>query len=176
MHRTSSVNWKTLLVPQDFSFCAERAEALAMDLAKTLEARVLLLHVCEIPANLRGGTLIHQEGSLEPIAVDRYVEESAAKKLDERAARLRLRGVDIATAVAIGSVAETILEHAAASGADAIVMGTHGRRGLKHLLMGSVAERVVRLASVPVVTVRSDETIAATEPVLTEPRGAALAV
>ena len=156
MQDAPRMNWKRVLVPHDFSTCADRAEALAIELAEVFGASIVLLHVADGPTGLEANAVIQPEGSDRPVTLGKFVTDGAASRLEQRAQRLRLKGLDVATIVANGDVAETILEHAVEAGADAIVMGTHGRTGLVHLLMGSVAEKVVRHASVPVVTVRVD--------------------
>jgi nucleotide-binding universal stress UspA family protein len=75
--------------------------------------------------------------------------------LQERATNLRAQGVEVRTIARVGEVSETILQVARDERVDVIVMGTHGRAGLGRLILGSVAEKIVRQAEVPVVTVRT---------------------
>ncbi len=146
--------WKRLLVPHDFSQCAARALELAAEIAELHGARITVVHASELPANLDADALVQPPGADEPIRVDEYTSRGARARLEEVAAPLRSRGIDVRVLAVVGDVAETILETVEATGADAIVMGTHGRRGLSHLLLGSIAEKIVRHAAVPVVTTR----------------------
>jgi nucleotide-binding universal stress UspA family protein len=84
----------------------------------------------------------------------RSVESAAQAALNEEASRLSRKGVNISVVLNVGIAWERILEVAQMVDAGLIVMGTHGRRGVARAVLGSVAERVVRLARVPVLTVR----------------------
>ena len=148
-----------ILVPTDFSGDAEAAFLYAIDLAKPFGAIVELLHVVEDP--LAAGMW----------SSELYTAEIAGLQVNlVKDAELRLRGIiddaktsiNLASEVRTGPAAATILDTARERHADLIVMGTKGRTGLAHLLMGSVAERIVRLAPCPVLTVRPtvDETAA----------------
>jgi nucleotide-binding universal stress UspA family protein len=151
------MHWKRLLVPVDFSVCSEGAITLAVQLAREFDAALDLLHVAEAPLSLPGSDLARAEGVAEAVPLADYVGHDVTKKLEAVAERLRHHNVSVTTTVAIGDIAGTIIEEAEVRHADAIVIGTHGRTGLVHLLLGSVAEKVVRGASVPVVTVRSTD-------------------
>jgi nucleotide-binding universal stress UspA family protein len=134
-----------ILVPVDFEDGSRKALELAKELAKGLEAEVALVHVYAIP--------VYTYPGLNPTAVPGLYAEvtgAAQQALDEISrtsgvARAVLRGGDAAT---------EILAAARELGATMIAMGTHGRSGLMHVLMGSVAEQVVRRSPVPVVTVK----------------------
>lgn len=145
--------WKKLLVPHDFSPCAERALATAVELARVHGSELALVHVSALPANLPVDTLVTPVLAAGPLRIDEYMMRAARKRLDAIAEPLRLSGLAVSTLAITGDVAEQIL--ALANGVDALVVGTHGRKGLSHLLLGSVAEKVVRGASVPVVCVRT---------------------
>ncbi len=147
--------WKKLLVPHDFSPCAEGALRTAVELAKCHGSELTLVHVSELPPNLPQGTLVTPAGGAGPLRVDEYATGGALQQLDAIAEPLRRAGLQVNTFAVTGEVAEEILALALEVGADALVVGTHGRRGLSHLLLGSVAEDVVRSASVPVVCVRT---------------------
>lgn len=146
--------FRTLLVPTDFSSCADEALRLAEELARVHGSRLVLLHACEIGAGISPSTYVFPTGRREPVTVEAYVRAEALEKLEERAASLRARGIEAAVEVVLGEAGEAIVEIGDAR-ADAIVMATHGRRGLSHVLLGSVAERVVRRSAVPVVTFRA---------------------
>lgn len=148
------MNWKNILVPHDFSSGAARAQALAGDLALTLGGRVVLLHVTPLPPGMLPTTLIQPGEGPAQITVAEYTTRAAAEQLEKWAIPLRERDVPVETSALLGGIAETILEEAKRRASDVIVMGTHGRRGLAHLLIGSVAEKLVRQSPVPVITVR----------------------
>ncbi|MCK6572026.1 universal stress protein [Myxococcota bacterium] len=148
--------WKTILVPHDFSGGAARAQALAGTLARKFDARVVLLHVTPLPPGMLPSTLIQPNDAVTQVTVSEFTTRAAAERLESWARPLRDEGVPVEVGALLGGIAETILDEAKRVSADVIVMGTHGRRGLAHLLLGSVAEKVVRQADVPVITVRSD--------------------
>jgi nucleotide-binding universal stress UspA family protein len=146
--------WRNILVPHDFSSSANHAAAIARDQAKLHGGKLLLLHVCDLPLDLGPDTTVILEKDSEPITMRRHVMSSAEAHLRDLSARLDRDGVTAEVFVRIGRPADEILTFAAEHGADVIVMGTHGRTGIRHLLAGSVAERVVRSSVVPVLTIR----------------------
>ena len=147
-----------ILVPTDFSATADAALEYAFVLAERFGASVQLLHVLDDPFVVDG------------MAAEAYISEAPALRtamLDDARERLRHRAiprpaaaVPIETEVLFGHGARTIAEYAAERGVDLIVMGTHGRSGIKRALVGSVTERVVRSALVPVFSVREPESAA----------------
>jgi nucleotide-binding universal stress UspA family protein len=158
-----------ILVPTDFSDPAGRALRQATEEAALHAARVTLLHV--LPAG--GGTDVYyvsgspegdvgrfdlisgnvgSPGRVPPTVVRRDPSEGALMRLRDLIPHARQDAW--AAEVATGHPAEAIVRFAAERGVDLIVMGTHGRTGLQHVLLGSVAEKVVRLAPCPVMTVR----------------------
>ncbi len=147
---------RSLLVPVDFSACSDAAADWAADLAARFGASVSLLHIVEIPRGLDRASLVNPGGPGEVAAlpITEWAADSGQKQLNRMARRLQPRGVEISTQVSEGSPVATILEVAAELQPDAIVMGTHGRKGLAHAFMGSVAERVVRGAECPVITLK----------------------
>lgn len=147
--------WKKLLVPHDFSPCAERALRTAAGLAKVHGAALALVHVSSLPENLPAGAIISPADSDGPLRVDDYTTHGARQRLEAIAAPLRREGLAVATFAVTGKVTEQIVTLARQVEADALVVGTHGRTGLSHLLLGSVAESLVRVATVPVVCVRT---------------------
>ena len=147
--------WKKLLVPHDFSPCAERALGTAVELANVHGSELALVHVSQLPANLPLDTLVTPAGGAAPLRVDEYTTRGARRQLEAIAAPLRLAGLAVSTLAVTGEVAEQILSLATEIGADALVVGTHGRQGMSRLLLGSVAEKVLRSAPVPVVCVRT---------------------
>lgn len=151
------MTWKTILVPHDFSSCANHATALARDVAKSHGAKLVLLHVGDLPAGFDPDALISPAGGGASMRARDVVTAGAREHLDDLAARLRKDGVTVDTRLALGDVVEEILATAQREGADLIVMGTQGRSGLAAMVLGSVAEKVVRQAAVPVLTLRDGE-------------------
>ena len=139
--------FKHILVPIDFAGPSERALGLALKLARTLDSRVLLLHVASLPATYYG---LYAEGLAWP--VDELKSEARAA-LDKALAGARERYPKVDSRMVGGQIWESVLETVKERGADLIVMGTHGRHGLARAMLGSVAEKVVRHAPVPVLTV-----------------------
>lgn len=158
-----SLTWKTILVPHDFSASANHAAALARDQARLHGGKLLLLHVVELPPHFGpDSTLVMPPGHTTPIGVRHYAEEIASKHVHDLARRLEIDGVEVTPLVRIGSPVEEINllvteQQAAGTPIEVIVMGTHGRTGLRHFVAGSVAERVVRTSTVPVLTIRHSD-------------------
>jgi nucleotide-binding universal stress UspA family protein len=137
-----------ILVPTDFSPCSERALDYACDLAAKTGGTIILVNALgPAPSELR---MTLSESMLEStLGAQR---EAIRMLLDAR------KGVTFAPPiVSVGDPRDVILEAAKGADADLIVMGTHGRRGLAHLLLGSVAEEIVRTAPCPVLTVREKQ-------------------
>jgi nucleotide-binding universal stress UspA family protein len=141
-----------ILVPVDFSPHSERVVAYAIMLASRLGAELEFFNVVEDP---------FQTGAWPTeIQVTAYAElmdgfkEQARGHLAPLRKRAAAAGVEAHTSVLVGRPAAAILDHATTGHFDLIVMGTHGRTGLSHVVIGSVAERVVRRAACPVLTVR----------------------
>lgn len=140
---------KTLLVPTDFGESSEVAAAYAVELAQAFGASVVLVHTYEIPmVGFPDGTLI----ATAELAT--RVLDGAQEGVNRAVAAHASSGVSIRGIVKQGETWRTILETADEVGAGMIVMGTHGRKGLPRALLGSVAEKIVRMSHVPVVTVR----------------------
>ena len=146
--------WKTILVPHDFSSSANHAAAIARDEAKLHGAKIVLVHVVDLPHQLEPNAAILADPSGAPVTVKDYAVGAAEKHIADIAERLAKDGITTTGSVRIGNPVEEILRACDAEKADLVVMGTHGRSGLRHLLVGSVAERVVRSSKVPVLTVR----------------------
>jgi nucleotide-binding universal stress UspA family protein len=146
---------KTVVVPTDFSQDAEQAVA---EVARLFpqpgeDARIVLVHSDYVPPML--DRLLGDAGA-DAVSFSE-LEAHVQKKLEPLAESLRGRGMRIETLVRSGEPATLITEIAASSGADLIAMGTRGRSGLEHLVLGSTAERVVQYAGCPVLTVRRRE-------------------
>lgn len=145
--------WKRILLPVDFSPCSRAALSLAGDLAVASGATVILHHATERPAGLARGARLHlPRGDVD---ADAWADQQTRERLDPLALELRARGVSVELRAVVGKPAARILSAIVDDDADLVVLGTHGRTGLAHALLGSVAETVVRHASVPVITVRS---------------------
>ena len=150
--------WRTILVPHDFSASANHAAAIARDQAKSHDGRILLLHVVELPTHFGPDTTLLLPGSSQtPIGMREYAVRSASAHLEDLVGRLVADGVPTTTFVRVGHAVAEINRFAAEQAVDVIVMGTHGRTGIRHLVAGSVTERVVRTADVPVLTIRHPE-------------------
>jgi len=137
---------QTILHPTDFSGSSDAAFRLACSLAKTHGAKIHVLHVGRHPVIVP----VKETVPLEP---EQYREALSTKLLEMRADDPNILVEH--QLLFVGNPAEEILRVAQAIKADLIVMGTHGRTGLSWLLMGSVAEQVLRKAPCPVVTVRT---------------------
>ena len=149
--------YKTILVPLDGSALAETALAHAQGLATQMHSSVVLLRVSVYPSydflfvDPQLAATLRQD-------VER-VHEEERHYLQQTAARLKRAGLRVSAELREGDVAEMILETAASSHADLIVMSTHGRSGLSRWLMGSVANRVIHHASIPVLLIRDSPTV-----------------
>jgi nucleotide-binding universal stress UspA family protein len=147
------MQFRHILAPTDFSEYSKKAVASALEWAKKFGAKLTLLHVVELP----------------PYPVDGYVppnlsptfwedlERQASVELAQVVPEAEAAGIEVSRVVAVGTPYRTIIETAEATQADLIVMATAGRTGFSHLVLGSIAERVVRTASCPVLTIRPHE-------------------
>lgn len=135
-----------ILVPVDFGEPSRTALNLAIEMATTFSAAVTIVHVWGIDPY----------PYMVPISVDYLtpVEEAARAKLTELVTETKARLPTVNSHLRKGVAWQEIITAIAELGADLVVMGTHGRRGLNHFILGSVAEKVVRLSTVPVLTVR----------------------
>ena len=140
--------FKHVLVPVDFSESSARALDVAVDLAARYGASLTLVHACETPV------YGYSPAGAIPFDYLTPLQDAAGRELREALAAIHARCPDARALLRSGVPADEILATAAERGADLIVMGTHGRRGIRHMLLGSVAERVVRASPVPVLTVR----------------------
>jgi nucleotide-binding universal stress UspA family protein len=141
---------RTILVPIDFSDCSRRALDLARSLAKQAKpAHLILIHASFVPEEL--ATLA---GRADPTVSD-LVSHQATQDLEQILVELQDAGISAEFSSHSGTPDRVIADVATDKNVDLIVLGTHGRTGLAHVLLGSVAERVVRTAPCPVVTVRA---------------------
>lgn len=132
-----------ILVPTDFSDAADAALRYAIELAAKLGAEVLLVHAWQLSAYASPSS-----------DLAKGMERDLARDLEAVAQRYGSHGVTIHRYLRLGIPYVEVVETAKELGADMIVMGTTGKTGLEHFLLGSVAERIVRTAQCPVLTVR----------------------
>jgi nucleotide-binding universal stress UspA family protein len=147
--------FKRILVPMDFSAPSDAALEQARSVATRFGASLHLLHVADDPYRVLYSAEVFVpdiEGLREEILKD------VTGRLNDRLRPSDLTELHATAEAIIGMPAASIVEYADGHDIDLIVMGTHGRGGMSHLLMGSVAERVVRTAACPVLTVRKAHT------------------
>jgi nucleotide-binding universal stress UspA family protein len=145
-------NITRILVPTDFSETSDAALTYGKTLAETFGASLHLVHVFEDP-NMVATYAPEVYVPLPPAAREsalKDVEEGLAERMSA-SEKKRFSGT---TEIVTGLTAKQIVQYAKEHAVDLIVMGTHGRRGVAHLMLGSVAEHVVRTAPCPVLTVR----------------------
>ncbi len=138
-----------ILVPTDFSDDADQALDYAIALAHVLQARLTVLYVFHVSSLALG----EAPPTVLADTLD-AMETNAHQRTQLALARVQQAGLQGDSAIVEGIPFQMIIETAANRGIDLIVMGTHGRTGLAHALLGSVAEKVVRLASCPVLVTR----------------------
>ncbi|MFI5303218.1 MAG: universal stress protein [Nitrospiria bacterium] len=138
---------KQILVPTDFSPQSERSLDYAVMMAKKFGAKIVLFHAIEpFPYTTTDAFMIVDNSEALKNIADNLIKNTSSL--------LRKRGVTVKSSLSIGSPAREIMMKAEREKVDLIIMGTHGRTGVEHVLLGSVAERVVRIARCPVLTVR----------------------
>ena len=139
-----------ILFATDFSESSDHAFEYAYTLAKQFSSRLVVLHVINEPVDLRGFYVPHV--SFENL--EKEIEEGAKKMMAKFCATRMADYANYETEIVTGIPYEEILKRAESDAVSCIVLGTQGRSGIDHLLFGSTAERVVRKAYCPVVTVR----------------------
>ncbi len=145
--------FKNILVATDFSESSDLAFDYALSLAKKFDARLLVVHVINEPVDLRGFYVPH-------ISFEKLEEEieEGAKKMMEKFCRTHLHDYENYDSFIVPGIPyDEIIKKAGEENADLIVIGTHGRTGLDHVLFGSTAEKVVRRSPTPVMTIRITE-------------------
>jgi universal stress protein A len=146
---------RQILVPVDYSDCSKAALAVAGLVAKTLGAALDVIHVWDRPLYVTSDVRVHEPSGASRSLVD-MIRENAELEMAEFMKEVSVpEGVAVKRRLLAGNPAATILAELGAAHHDLLVIGTHGRTGLKHLLLGSVAEKLVRLSPVPVLTVPS---------------------
>lgn len=144
--------FERILVPTDASEAVQPAVEMAIDLAETHEATLHVLYIVDQPATASG--IGEGMAGLDNLlnALERRGREATAEIAD----RATERGIQATTAVRQGNPHDDILAYANENDVDLIVMGTHGRTGVKRAILGSVTEGVVRHSEIPVLTVHRE--------------------
>jgi nucleotide-binding universal stress UspA family protein len=142
--------FQKILVPVDFSVHSAEAVRVAAELSRRFEAPLTLVHVYDpLVYALPDGIMFMPQPAIEQL-LEAFREQLAQTKLQA----LGAGATRVETEVLQGYVAGAIVERALKGAFDLIVMGTHGRTGMQHVLIGSTAERIVRLSPCPVLTVK----------------------
>lgn len=141
--------FRHVLVAVDFAESSRRALDLAIDMVTGTETRLTVLHVCEVPA------MIYADFGFSLVDVVGPLQEAAKAQLLKLMSEVRAKVPSAKHELRSGSAWEGTLAAAEKDDVDLVIVGTHGRRGIKHALLGSVAEKIVRLSKVPVLTVRA---------------------
>ncbi len=130
--------FETIMVPTDGSKCSLKAEDIAISIAKNFKAKLVVVHVID-------------EKLIYPFEV---LEEEGNTILDEAARKGKDEGVDVEQVLIVGSPAHDMEKIVEKTGADLVVIGTHGKTGIRKILMGSVAESTIKTVKVPVLLVK----------------------
>lgn len=144
-----TLEFKHLLVPVDFGEPAQRALEAAIELAGKFGSHLTLVHVYEIPAYVYGGMTYATADLFAPI------EDAAREQLDKMVKDVQRRVPATTGVLRRGAAASGLMAAIDELRPDLVVMGTHGRQGMSHLVLGSVAEKLVRMSPVPVLTMRT---------------------
>jgi nucleotide-binding universal stress UspA family protein len=147
------MQFRHILAPTDFSEYSKQAVVAALELARKFGAKLTVLHVVELPP-------YPVEGYVPPAVNATFLddlERQATQDLAQLVPEAESNNVEVVRLVAVGSPYRTIIDTAEAAQVDLIVMATAGRSGFSRLIMGSIAERVVRTATCPVLTIRPRE-------------------
>ncbi|MBX3260389.1 MAG: universal stress protein [Labilithrix sp.] len=139
-----------ILVPVDFGAPSRRGLELAVDLARRNGARLTLLHVFDVPVSYAGM-------GLSPTELLAPMWDAEQEELDRVLAKVRDEIPEVSRETARGVPWREILAFIEQRRPDLVVMGTHGRHGVPRALLGSVAEKIVRLSPCPVLTVRAED-------------------
>jgi len=145
-----AIKIRKILVPIDFSDSASNIIEWAAYLARESKSKLVLFHAYHLPVEFQ-----QLEGAYLPPDFWANVKSEAEASLARYETELRESGHSVESVVREGYAATAIVDEANELGADLIVIGTHGLSGLKHMLLGSVAERVVQKAPCPVLTVKA---------------------
>jgi nucleotide-binding universal stress UspA family protein len=147
-----AIGWKRICCPIDFSDPSREALRVAVDLCAAFGAELTLFHSYQLPGyTLPEGSVVASPKMLQELADQAEAHLQEWKKIAEGMGAKAVR-----TAKSVGEPASEIVAFAQEAHQDLMVVGTHGRTGLRHALLGSTAERVVRRAGCPVLTVHPE--------------------
>jgi nucleotide-binding universal stress UspA family protein len=146
-------SFSKILVPIDFSECSLKGLAYAMALAKAFKSKLVLLN----SVHLQYYVASDEHARYDLARLMQYAEKAAREQMRDLVRETDWNGLEVETSLQTGHPGQQICERAKDSGVDLIVTSTHGTTGLKHVLLGSIAEYVVRHASCPVLVVPSHE-------------------
>jgi universal stress protein A len=146
--------FRSILVPVDYSEHSKASVEFAADLAKRVGAALSIVHVWDRPSYASDAVLVRRPGDDGNCSLAELIQENAERDMSEFLASLSLPAeLKLTHRLLSGDPAGKLIEELKAGQHDLVVVGTHGRTGLVHLLLGSVAEKLVRLSPVPVLTV-----------------------
>ncbi len=146
---------KTILIPTDFSECANNALRFAAFMARKTGATLNLLHVLEVPTvGPQGST----EGTVDDVPYMMDVLKATRTRMKKLLTLPFMKKTEVVQNIEIGNVTESIMKAAQKYKADLIVMGTHGAKGLQEILIGSNAEKIVRNSQIPIITIKDEIT------------------
>ena len=145
------IKYRHLLCPIDFSDISNHAFQTAIDLAEQFKADLHVIHVFQLPASTFPDGIYSAPDDMED-----KIESQLLNRLDEFVKNNATPKINITTSLYEGIPHVEIINSANEINADLIVMGTHGRTGLSHVLLGSVAERVIRTSKIPVLSVKKE--------------------
>ena len=143
------IQLKKILAPLDFSACSSVGVEFAVRFASHWDAQLVLFHAVPIHAFVPYGDY----GGRELPDITGYAQDVAKQEMEQLISRLRTRGIKVEAAVELGSAAQEVCDYAREHDVDLIITSTHGSTGLKHVLIGSIAEHIVRYAHCPVLVV-----------------------
>jgi nucleotide-binding universal stress UspA family protein len=146
---------RQILYPTDFSDYADHARAYVTEMAKAFKSKVVLMHTIQAPSHYE--VAYNYELAINVDEIGERRQKAAEEKLEEVAEKIRAEGVEVEAVITLGSAFVDIVSTARKREIDLIILSTHGWGFIKHVLMGSTAERVVRKAPCPVLTVRKEE-------------------
>ena len=142
---------KNILVPTDFSECANNATEVAVSIARKTGAKLHIMHIISIPT-YESNTSIQ---SFHDVAEGLFIMKHVKKKFEALRKLPLLEGVDWEEVVTFNKVYEAVAKEADSRNADLIVMGSHGTSGAEELLVGSNAERIIRTSKIPTLTIKN---------------------
>ena len=144
----------TILVPIDFSDCAMDVVRKAASAAEKSGARIVLMHVVKVPDGLDSAARVQSEGSGPLTALELLLQE-ANERIGEYVAEAKKRDVEVDVRIERGNPADVIVAASQNPGVERIIMGTHARKGISRLMLGSIADEVSKRSPREVETVRT---------------------